>query len=212
MLTCPTCFCLSPASVPGEIHTDLFRAGKIGEPYYRFNDVELEWVALVSHIVPLVVVVPLLHGNRPLSWPLQDNWTYTGLFTIEEGLMQQYPKRFLRFEGLDTVASIVINESPNMLTDNMYRTYLFDVSQWLTHRNGANTNTLVVSFTSALAAANRSAAMAAGQYPVGIPPQCPPAVQNGYCHVNFLRKSPCSFSWDWGPAFATQVRAVAACV
>ena len=32
--------------------------------------------------------------------------------------------------------------------------------------------------------------------------ECPPIVQNGECHVNFLRKQQCSFSWDWGPAFA----------
>ncbi|KAH9369253.1 hypothetical protein HPB48_012329 [Haemaphysalis longicornis] len=36
-------------------------------------------------------------------------------------------------------------------------------------------------------------------YPVY--PLCPPAVQNGQCHVNFIRKMPCSFSWDWGPSF-----------
>ena len=35
-----------------------------------------------------------------------------------------------------------------------------------------------------------------------MPLECPPAVQKGECHVNFLRKQQCSFSWDWGPAFA----------
>ncbi len=35
-----------------------------------------------------------------------------------------------------------------------------------------------------------------------MPLECPPTVQNGECHVNFLRKQQCSFSWDWGPAFA----------
>lgn len=35
-----------------------------------------------------------------------------------------------------------------------------------------------------------------------IPPTCPPKVQRGECQVNFLRKQQCSFSWDWGPAFA----------
>ncbi|KAG8454148.1 hypothetical protein GDO86_000695 [Hymenochirus boettgeri] len=37
-----------------------------------------------------------------------------------------------------------------------------------------------------------------------IPPDCPPDVQKGECHVNFIRKSQCSFSWDWGPSFPTQ--------
>nr|DBA28843.1 TPA: hypothetical protein GDO54_009135 [Pyxicephalus adspersus] len=38
----------------------------------------------------------------------------------------------------------------------------------------------------------------------GIPPKCPPDVQKGECHVNFIRKAQCSFSWDWGPSFPTQ--------
>lgn len=37
----------------------------------------------------------------------------------------------------------------------------------------------------------------------GIPPECPNNVQNGECHVNFLRKVQSSFSWDWGPSFPT---------
>ncbi|CAN7944038.1 unnamed protein product [Ixodes pacificus] len=35
-------------------------------------------------------------------------------------------------------------------------------------------------------------------------PICPPAVQNGQCHVNYLRKTQSSFSWDWGPSFPSQ--------
>ena len=37
-----------------------------------------------------------------------------------------------------------------------------------------------------------------------IPPTCPPPVQNGECHVNYIRKMQSSFSWDWGPSFPTQ--------
>lgn len=32
------------------------------------------------------------------------------------------------------------------------------------------------------------------------PPECPPNVYHGECHMNFLRKMQASFSWDWGPA------------
>ena len=38
-------------------------------------------------------------------------------------------------------------------------------------------------------------------YPHIVPPVEYPAVQNGEKFRNFLRKSPASFSWDWGPAF-----------
>ena len=33
------------ALVPGSIYTDLVRAKFIGNPYYRFNDVEYRWVS-----------------------------------------------------------------------------------------------------------------------------------------------------------------------
>ncbi|XP_067276974.1 beta-mannosidase isoform X2 [Pseudorasbora parva] len=36
-----------------------------------------------------------------------------------------------------------------------------------------------------------------------VPPDCPPPVQKGECHVNFIRKAQSSFSWDWGPSFPT---------
>lgn len=35
-----------------------------------------------------------------------------------------------------------------------------------------------------------------------VPPTCTPKVQHGECQVNMIRKQQCSFSWDWGPAFA----------
>ena len=34
-------------NVPGEIHTDLMRAGILGDPYYRYNDFELGFPILV---------------------------------------------------------------------------------------------------------------------------------------------------------------------
>ena len=48
-----------PATVPGSVYTDLMRAGVIGDPYARFNDVNYRWVAL-------------------------DNWTYTRTFNGKE--------------------------------------------------------------------------------------------------------------------------------
>ena len=62
------------------------------------------------------------------------------------------------------------------------------------------TNTIVVSFTSAVSYALKQAKA----YPYPVPPECPPAVQKGECQPNFIRKEAASFSWDWGPAFPTQ--------
>ena len=115
--------------------------------------------------------------------------------------LQQYKRQLLIAHGLDTVASVGINTNKVFRADNMYRTYVWDVTNYIKE----GTNTVQVAFTSAISAANASRAAYTDAPPEGVPPECPPAVQNGFCHVNFLRKSPCSFSWDWGPAFATQV-------
>ena len=33
-----------PGQVPGNMYTDLMRAGVIDDPYFRFNDIEYRWV------------------------------------------------------------------------------------------------------------------------------------------------------------------------
>lgn len=33
-----------------------------------------------------------------------------------------------------------------------------------------------------------------------IPPNCPPMMYHGECHMNLLRKMQASFAWDWGLA------------
>ena len=63
-------FALVAASVPGEIHTDLFNAHKIGEPYYRFNDVSLmlsEWPTSEG---------PAVEGIRDIADQTQYLWSY----------------------------------------------------------------------------------------------------------------------------------------
>ncbi len=44
--------------------------------------------------------------------------------------------------------------------------------------------------------------MKSKEYPYDVPPDSDPAIQNGFPHRNFIRKSASSFSWDWGPGFA----------
>ncbi|VIO90956.1 Uncharacterized protein BM_BM675 [Brugia malayi] len=36
-----------------------------------------------------------------------------------------------------------------------------------------------------------------------VPPVCPVSEFQGECHINFIRKTQASFSWDWGPSFPT---------
>ncbi|XP_051803803.1 beta-mannosidase [Acanthochromis polyacanthus] len=127
-------------------------------------------------------------------WISLDNWTYTTTFTVPPQLRVKQ-KVLLVFDGVDTVASVSLNGITVGKTDNMFRRYDFPVRDLLKDRD----NVLEVSFMSPVVYASER--RKASSYTV--PPECPPDVQKGECHVNFIRKEQSSFSWDWGPSFPT---------
>ncbi|XP_070973400.1 beta-mannosidase-like isoform X2 [Oncorhynchus clarkii lewisi] len=128
-------------------------------------------------------------------WIALDNWTYTTTFSASTELRAKQRVQLV-FEGVDTVASISLNGVVVGKTDNMFRRYDFSVGQLL--REGENV--VKVSLLSpVLYASERSQAHSS----YSVPPDCPPPVQKGECHVNFIRKAQSSFSWDWGPSFPT---------
>ncbi|XP_061699522.1 beta-mannosidase isoform X3 [Syngnathoides biaculeatus] len=141
-----------------------------------------------------VIQDPYFRFNDLLyEWISLDNWTYATTFAVSKELRSKRAV-LLVLDGVDTVASVWLNGALLGRTDNMFHRYVFPVRQLLK----AEDNALTVRFVSAVAyAAQRRNAHAA--YPV--PPECPPDVQNGQCHVNFIRKAQSSFSWDWGPSF-----------
>ncbi|XP_064440948.1 beta-mannosidase isoform X3 [Mirounga angustirostris] len=158
-----------PGRVPGCVHSALLQRGLIQDPYYRFNDLNYRWISL-------------------------DNWTYSKKFKIPFNI-SKWQKVNLIFEGVDTVAKVLLNSVPIGKTGNMFKRYSFDITSVV-----GEVNSLELCFQSpVLYAAQRSKAHG---YPV--PPDCPPLVQKGQCHVNFIRKEQSSFSWDWGPSFPTQ--------
>jgi beta-mannosidase len=159
-----------PAVVPGGIYTDLRTAGILEEDiYYRFNDIAYRWVS-------------------------QENWTYSRNFEVDHAFIEK-ENIFLVFHGVDTVASVYLNDEHIGDTDNMFVRYSFPVKSVI--KNG--TNKLEVRFESSITAAEQRYQQQALQYPV--PPTCVPDEYRGECHVNHLRKMQASFSWDWGPAF-----------
>ncbi|GAB1288145.1 Beta-mannosidase [Apodemus speciosus] len=128
-------------------------------------------------------------------WISLDNWTYSTEFKIPFNL-SEWQKVKLIFDGVDTVAEILFNNVTIGKTDNMFTGYSFDITNVV-----KDVSSLKLRFQSAvLYAAQQSRAHT--RYPV--PPECPPAEQKGECHVNFIRKAQCSFSWDWGPSFPSQ--------
>uniref|UniRef100_A0A8C9VF12 beta-mannosidase n=1 Tax=Scleropages formosus TaxID=113540 RepID=A0A8C9VF12_SCLFO len=130
-------------------------------------------------------------NDRAYRWIALDNWTYAVTFSVPPEISVR-----LVFDGVDTVSTVSVNDAVVGTTDNMFRRYDFDVSRALK----GDGNVLTVSLASAVEyAARRSRAHRSYK----VPPECPPAVQKGECHVNFIRKAQSSFSWDWGPSFPT---------
>ncbi|KAK7148762.1 hypothetical protein R3I93_012947 [Phoxinus phoxinus] len=128
-------------------------------------------------------------------WISLDNWTYTTSFSVPTHVREK-EKAVLVFEGVDTISTISLNGVTIGKTDNMFRRYDFEVTGLLKDKE----NILQVWIMSAVTYASQKS-NAHTEYRV--PPDCPPPVQKGECHVNFIRKAQSSFSWDWGPSFPT---------
>ncbi|MEY9485486.1 beta-mannosidase [Streptomyces calvus] len=144
-----------PASVPGCVHTDLLAAGLIPDPFLGRNEAEVAWV-----------------GRR--------DWTYETDLPAGTGAHEQTD---LVFDGLDTVAEILLDGRPLGRVRNMHRSYRFDVT--------GLSGRLAVRFASAYAEAE------AVRGTVG---ERPGAYAEPY---QYVRKMACSFGWDWGPTLVT---------
>ncbi len=148
-----------PATVPGCVHTALLAAGEIDDPFYRDNENRLQWIG-------------------------ESNWLYRRPFTVGADALA-CDRLVLRCEGLDTLATITLNGKRLAKTDNMHRTWEFDV----TGRLKVGKNTIEVRFESVL------------PYVAKREKQRPLPAWAGDCHAAhwaYVRKQACDFGWDWG--------------
>jgi beta-mannosidase len=147
-----------PATVPGCVHTDLLAAGLIEDPYLDENEDKVGWIG-------------------------RTDWVYETAFEHDA----TGDRIDLVCAGLDTVATVTLNDVELGRTANMHRGYRFDTRGAL--RPG--TNRLRIRFDSAYAYAE------AQQGRLGDRP-------HGYAEpYNFIRKMACNFGWDWGPTLVT---------
>uniref|UniRef100_A0A0B6ZR31 Beta-mannosidase n=1 Tax=Arion vulgaris TaxID=1028688 RepID=A0A0B6ZR31_9EUPU len=159
-----------PGKVPGSMYTALIDQGLIGDPLFRDNDDNYVWVG-------------------------DADWTYSRNFSVSSDVASS-KQVWLICEGLDTVATVLVNDKVVGQSENMFARSTFNVAGVV--KGGANT--LVIHFTSAV----REALARTKNSDYDIPRICPSSAENGQCHVNQIRKEQCSFSWDWGPSFPTQ--------
>ncbi|KAK7109878.1 hypothetical protein V1264_013839 [Littorina saxatilis] len=140
---------------------------------------------------------PLYRDNDvQLAWIGHANWTYTTVFECPALDASTSESVLLVAEGVDTVSTVVINGKDVGKTFDMFVRYSWDITDVIQPGD----NTIEVRFESATGYAAKQAA----SYPYTVPRTCHPWVQHGECYRNFIRKEPCSFSWDWGPSFPTQ--------
>ncbi|MCK9222425.1 MAG: glycoside hydrolase family 2 protein [Limnochordia bacterium] len=116
--------------VPGDTHSALLAAGRIPDPYYGTNELDLQWIG-------------------------RHDCVFTREFEVEQGLLE-CESVVLNCERLDTLTEIYINDQLVGETDNMFRRYRFEVRDYLFKGR----NTIKIIFRSAeLSAIARSKEM-----------------------------------------------------
>ncbi|HEY4695829.1 MAG TPA: glycoside hydrolase family 2 protein [Candidatus Hydromicrobium sp.] len=148
------------AHVPGSVFTDLLREGLMEDPFYRDNE------------------------DRALTLSYND-FEYNREFKISGDLLK-HDKVFLYCEGLDTLTEIKINGELIARTNNMHRSYEFDVKDTL--REGSNN--IHILFFSPTRYIERV------QKELPLMKRINDMVMDGFYH---LRKAHSMFGWDWGP-------------
>ena len=148
-----------PANVPGSVHTDLMASGRIPDPFVADNEKRVQWIA-------------------------ESDWVYRTNFICTDELLSD-EKVFLVCEGLDTLATVVLNGHVLGRTDNMFRRYEWELKSLL---NAQGVNDLTITFSSPVKYAAEKQAIR----PL-------PGVSQAIPGAPHLRKAPCQFGWDWGP-------------
>jgi beta-mannosidase len=143
---------------PTDVHLALLEAGIIPDPFYRDHEKELQWVS-------------------------EQDWIFATQFDIENSFYN-HEHIELVFEGLDTYAKVVLNDSLVLTSENMFRNWRIKVDDVLKPGN----NKLCISFASP----EKENKARQKQLSYTLPD-----------NRGFTRKAAYQFGWDWGPAFAT---------
>ena len=120
-----------PATVPGQVHTDLEREGLLPDPTFDRHEVPSQWVG-------------------------QADWAYRRSIDVDP---RGHERVDLVCDGLDTVAELALDGVPIATTRNMHRRYRFDLRQVQTS-GPADDKDLTIAFESPYREAERVAARA----------------------------------------------------
>jgi beta-mannosidase len=150
------------ATVPGCVHRDLLRHALIPDPFRASNEEGLQWIE-------------------------ERAWDYRATFVLPKTLLAEDVVELVA-DGLDTVATVMLNGIEIARTENMFIGYRWDVKPLLR----AGRNELTIRFDSAMSyiRANR-------------PGHRPREFNDPVGRSSVIRKEQCQFGWDWGPRLVT---------
>lgn len=144
-------------TVPCSVYKVLLENGEMEDPYYRENE-------------------------RMATAICDRDFTFEAAFFLDETILGE-EKRFLNFEGIDTLSDVYFNGIHLGKTDNMHRHYEFDVTGIARRENLLRVE---------LHSPNKFVAEHAAKRHLDGVEHC----MDGY---QYLRKAHCMFGWDWGP-------------
>ena len=93
------------ATIPGNVHTDLYENQLIPDPFYGANEKQLQWIE-------------------------NENWEYETTFSLSEKEISNENIE-LEFEGLDTYATAYLNGKIVLEADNMFRKWIISAKNHL---------------------------------------------------------------------------------
>ncbi|SVA21171.1 uncharacterized protein METZ01_LOCUS74025 [marine metagenome] len=154
-----------PAIVPGCVHLDLIEQGLIDDPFFGENEKQVQWIG-------------------------ETDWIYRLYFSPSQAILEK-SNIIIKFNGIDTYATIYLNGHTIIEADNMFHPWEKDITGIL--RIG--TNELIANFRSPIKEIVPSLSRKAYTLPAendragGTSP--------------FTRKAPYHYGWDWGPCLVT---------
>ncbi len=72
-------------------------------------------------------------NEKRVAWVAESDWEYRRSFDVEASLLAE-ERVFLVCDGLDTLAEVSLNGQPVGRTDNMFRSYRWEVKALLRSR------------------------------------------------------------------------------
>lgn len=146
-----------PAQVPGSVYTDLLREGRMEDPYWKER--EDEALAL-----------------------MEEDYEYACRFETDAELMR-CERIVIRFEGIDTLAEVFVNDAFAGRAFNMHRVWEWEIGPLLKQ----GTNTLRIRLLSPLRYIRKMHEL--------LPTKGSEDAMEGFMHI---RKAHYMFGWDWG--------------